>query len=303
MSDPLAAFAAEVGPPEAGPVTCVGGRTQWAVGGLPDPAAREVRAPAGIVAHTPAEMVVRCRAGTPVAELAAALAERGQRVALPVRPGATVGGVLAVGRSAVTRLGHGPVRDAVLEVRYVSAAGRLVRAGGPVVKNVSGYDLCRLMVGSLGTLGLLAEVVLRCWPVPPAARWFAGEGADPFAVAASLYRPAAVLWDGERTWVLLEGHPDDVADQARVLGAGFAEVEGPPPVPEGGRVSLRPSALRDLAPGAWGGWVAEVGVGVVHTASPVAPPPSDPAVAALCERVKRAFDPTGRLNPGRRVVA
>lgn len=300
--DPAASFAAEVGPPAAGPVVCVGGRTDWAVGGLPDPAARQVHPPAGIVAHSPAELVVRCRAGTLVEELAAALAERGQRVALPVRPGATVGGALAVGRSAISRLGHGPVRDAVLEVRYVSAAGRLVKAGGPVVKNVSGYDLCRLMVGSLGTLGFIAEVVLRCWPLPAAARWFAGTGADPFAVQAALWRPAAVLWDGATTWVLLEGHPADVADQARRLGPSFAEVDGPPPVPEGGRLSLRPSALRGLDPAAWGGWLAEVGVGVVHTVGPVPPPAVDPGVAALCERVKHAFDPTGRLNPGRRVL-
>jgi glycolate oxidase FAD binding subunit len=301
-SDPLAAFAAEVGPPEAGPVTCAGGRTDWEVGGRPDPSAREVRAPTGIVAHTPAEMVVRCRAGTPVEELAAALAERGQRVALPVRPGATVGGVLAVGRSAITRLGHGPVRDAVLEVRYVSAAGRLVKAGGPVVKNVSGYDLCRLMVGSLGTLGFIAEVVLRCWPLPAAAQWFVGTGADPFAVQADLWRPAAVLWDGTTTWVLLEGHPADVAEQARLLGPTFAEAAGPPQIPAGGRLSLRPAALRGLDPGAWGGWLAEVGVGVVHTAGPAPAPAVDAGVAALCERVKRAFDPAGRLNPGRRVL-
>jgi FAD/FMN-containing dehydrogenase len=300
--DPLAAFAEEVGTPDAGPVTCVGGRTQWEVGGPPAPGTREVRAPDGIVAHAPAEMVVRCRAGTPVDELAAALAERGQRVALPRRPGATVGGVLAVGHSGLTRLGHGPVRDALLEVRYVSAAGRLVKAGGPVVKNVSGYDLCRLMVGSLGTLGLIAEVVLRCWPLPAAARWFAGEGADPFVALHALWRPAAVLWDGTTTWVLLEGHPDDVADQARLLGPGFAEVEGPPPVPGGGRLSVRPSELRKLRPGAWGGWLAEVGVGVVHTSAPPASPAVDPGVAALCERLKRAFDPTGRLNPGRRVL-
>ena len=79
--------------------------------------AREVRAPAGVEAVEPEEMIVRCGAGTPVTELQAALAEVGQMVALPEWPGATVGGVLAVGRSGILRLGRGPVRDALLQAR------------------------------------------------------------------------------------------------------------------------------------------------------------------------------------------
>ena len=182
----IAAFAAEVGPTEAGPVVAVGGRTQWDVGGPLDPAvdARTVRAPAGIVTVEAADMTVRVRAGTTVVELDAALAEVGQAVALPAWPGATVGGVLAVGRSGLRRLGWGAVRDTVLEVRYVSAAGTVVTAGGPTVKNVSGFDLCRLLVGSLGTLGLLAEVVLRTRPLPATERWLAGP-ADPFTLATT----------------------------------------------------------------------------------------------------------------------
>src|SRR6185436_136294 len=100
----------------------------WDVGGAVDAGAREVRPPSGILTHEPAEMTVRCGAGTEVAVLDAALAEHGQCVALPDWPGATVGGVLAVGRSGVRRLGYGPVRDALLEARYVNDAGRLVKA-------------------------------------------------------------------------------------------------------------------------------------------------------------------------------
>ncbi|HET9612442.1 MAG TPA: FAD-binding protein [Acidimicrobiales bacterium] len=236
MTDPVSAFASDVGPPAAGPVTAVGGRTQWHAGGPPpgpDVAGREVRAPAGVVAVEAADMTVRVRAGTTVADLDAALAEVGQTVALPPWPGATVGGVLAVGHSGLRRLGWGPVRDAVLEVRYVAADGAVVKAGGPTVKNVSGFDLCRLLVGSLGTLGLLAEVVLRTRPLPAAERWLAGE-ADPFALVHRLHRPAAVLWDGVTTWVLLDGHPADVAAQARVTG--LAEAGGPP------AATTRPSA-------------------------------------------------------------
>jgi FAD/FMN-containing dehydrogenase len=336
----VASFAAEVGPASAGPVVAVGGRTQWAVGGPIDVSAaahgrdgrdgqrfggdgpvrevravrdvREVRAPAGIVAVEAADMTVRVRAGTPVTELDAALAAVGQTVALPTWPGATVGGVLAVGRSGLRQLGWGPVRDTVLEVRYVSADGTVVKAGGPTVKNVSGFDLCRLLVGSLGTLGLLAEVVLRTRPVPPAERWLAA-AADPFALVRRLHRPASVLWDGTTTWVLLDGHPADVEAQAALTG--LADAAGPPDLPAH-RWSLRPSALRSLAGPAGGAgrraeaqapgrFVAEIGVGVVHADAPRPPEPApvDPAVARLHRRIKTLFDPTGRLAPGRNPLA
>jgi len=99
--------------------------------------AREVRAPAGIDAIVPEEMTVRCGAGTTVAELDDALAERGQTVALPSWAGATVGGVLALGRSGIRRLGYGPVRDTVLQLGVVSATGALVKAGGPTDSTIA----------------------------------------------------------------------------------------------------------------------------------------------------------------------
>ena len=100
----LRTFAADVG--RRDPVCPVGGRTQWTVGGRPDAGARQVRAPHGIVAYEPDEMIVRVRAGTSVAELESALAERGQTVPLdPIDPArATVGGVLSVGESGLRRL-------------------------------------------------------------------------------------------------------------------------------------------------------------------------------------------------------
>jgi len=304
-TSPLAALAEEVG--EAGPVVPVGGRTQWEVGGPPDPEGREVRAPGGVVDHQPAEMIVRVRAGTPVAELAGVLAEGGQMVALdPARPQqATVGGVLAVGHSGLRRLRWGPVRDALLEARFVSAEGRLVKAGGPVVKNVSGFDLCRLLVGSLGTLGILAEVVLRAHPIPPVACWLRGEaGPDEAAgLRHRLLRPSSILWDGAFAWVLLEGQPADVKAESALLGPGFAEVERPPPLPGGGRLSLRPSALPGLiSEREPGSFVAEMGVGIVHVGgrAPFGPAQQcEPSTTELNRRVKANFDPTGRLNPGR----
>jgi FAD/FMN-containing dehydrogenase len=301
-SDVAVAFAAEVGPDD--PVCVVGGRTQWDVGGRVGTGVREVAAPVGVVSHEPAEMIVRVRAGTTVATLDAALAEAGQMVPLdPSHPElATVGGVLAVGHSGRRRLRYGPVRDTVLEARFVTAEGKLVKAGGPVVKNVTGFDLCRLLVGSLGTLGLLAEVVLRCQPVPVARQWFvADERADPFELYRRLFRPSSILWDGRSVWVLLEGHPADVADQAgAVLGPAFAEADGPPPVPVGGRASMRPAELRSLRASA-GDWLAEVGVGTVHTAETglLHESVGDRRAAELQVALKARFDPKGRLNPGR----
>jgi glycolate oxidase FAD binding subunit len=297
LTDPLTSFAEEVGKED--PVCVVGGRTQWAVGGLPDGACREVRAPAGVISHLPAEMTVRVRAATPVAALAGTLAEAGQMV--PLDPGdaehATVGGVLAVGHSGIRRLRYGPVRDSVLEIRFVTADGVVAKAGGPVVKNVSGFDLCRLLVGSLGTLGLLAEVVLRVQPRPAASRWFSAEEAEPYDLYRRLYRPSSILWDGRAVWVLLEGHPDDVAGQAaEVLGPAFREIDRAPELPGGGRVSLAPG---ERPPGT--GWLLEVGTGTAHTAEPVACLPQPDALAALNRAIKARFDPEGRLNPGRLV--
>ena len=298
VRDPvLADFAAEVG--EEGPVAVRGGGTRWAAGGGPDPGTREVRAPSGIVAFTPEEMTVTVRAGTSVAELHEVLAAAGQRTALPERPGGTVGGALAVGESTVHRLGRGHLRDALLQVRYASADGRMVTGGGPTVKNVTGFDLCRVMVGALGTLGLLAEVILRTRPVPPAAGWWVGES-DPFAVFDALYRPSALLWDGRRLWVHLEGHAVDVEHELATLAAlgSFTAVGAGPDLPPE-RGALAPAALRELTEAATGGFVAEIGVGVVHSHRAVSRAKPAAEAVEIGRRLKAGFDPTARLNPGR----
>jgi glycolate oxidase FAD binding subunit len=296
----LSAFAEAVG--SEGPVAVEGGRTAWSVGGLPADGVRLVRAPAGVVAVEPAEMTVRALAGTTVADLQSALAEVGQCVNLgEPPPGATIGGVLAVGRSGWRRLGWGPLRDTLLQTRSVSADGLVVTGGGPTVKNVTGFDLPRLFVGSLGTLGLLGEALFRTRPLPPVERWLAG-ATDPFALRRALHRPTALLWDGTTTWLLLSGHAADVDEQSAIARrAGLAEVAGPPPLPPH-RQSLPPAALRQLG-AADGPFVAEVGVGVVHRARPVPVPAPAPVGVELHRRLKDVFDPRHRLNPGRSPLA
>jgi glycolate oxidase FAD binding subunit len=291
----LEKFAKAVG--VEGAVSIAGSRTRWNSGGALASDARVLAAPAGIVEHQPDEMTVRVRAGTSVAELHDALAAAKQRTAVPER-GGTVGGALAVGENDLHVLRRGRVRDALLQLRYVSSDGRLITAGGPTVKNVTGFDLPRLMVGSLGTLGLFAEVVLRTKPIGEADQWFAADGADPFAAFRALYRPSAVLWNGERTWVHLEGHAGDVARALSSLKAvgSFEPVEGPPALPPH-RWSLRPSQLQTIADLATGPFVASIGVGLVHATEPQA---EAPRASAVARRVKELFDPTGRLNPGRR---
>lgn len=262
------------------------------------PEAREVVAPAGVVSFEPADMVVRVRAGTEACALDRVLAEAGQMVALPTEPGATVGGLLSVGHSDVNRLGFGPVRDTLLEATYVSSRGRLITAGGPTVKNVSGFDLCRLLVGSLGLLGFLGEVVLRTRPRPTATCWLTG-AADPFALFELLYWPTSLLWDGESVWLRLDGDPADVEAESRIAADhGLQPCDGPPALPRF-RYAVRPAALRDLDREST--FIAEVGVGVVHVAQRPPEAELEPGVADLHRRLKRQFDPLGRLNPGRRV--
>ncbi|MFM2072033.1 MAG: hypothetical protein RLZZ623_2296 [Actinomycetota bacterium] len=285
----LSAFVADVGSVDV--VTIVGHSTRG--GAVPD--VRCVRAPSGIEWIEADEMTVACGAGTPVDELQAALLELGQRTVLPT--GGTVGGALAAGRSGLRRLGDGPLRDALLQTHYVGADGALVKAGGPTVKNVSGFDVCRLLVGSQGTLGFLGDVIVRTRPLALCSQWYLGVGRDPLQLLQSTYRPVSVLWNGIDVWVLLEGHPRDVAEHAAQLR--ITECAGPPELPPC-RSLVRPGNLTTEVAGLGvGQFVAEMGVGVVHAAMALSGAPDDPALERLTDRIKQQFDPAGRLNPGR----
>ncbi len=290
-------FAEEVGTDD--PIAVEGGRTRWTAGGVPDAAPRLVKAPSGVVQYKPDEMTVRVGAGTSMTELNTALAEHGQQTALPGR-GGTVGGAVVVGENDRDVLQRGAVRAAVLQVTYVSAEGKVVSGGGPTVKNVSGFDIPKLMVGSLGTLGCIAEVIVRTNPIPPVSRWFTTE-VDPFGLYDALLAPSALLWDGETTWLHLEGHGADVdAESGRAAQLGsLTETDGPPAASYAERWSLAPAELRTIRNIVPGPFLASVGVGTVLAEQPQPRRELGEAVQGVHDRMKLLFDPAGRLNPGR----
>lgn len=153
-----------------------GAGTKSALYGQTGDAARlDLRKLTGILEYEPGEYTFTARAGTPLAEIAAALADHGQY--LPFDPplieaGATIGGTIAAGLSGSGRFRYGGLRDFLIGVRMVDGRGTLVRGGGKVVKNAAGFDLPKLMVGSLGRLGVLVEASFKVFPAPPAqAGW------------------------------------------------------------------------------------------------------------------------------------
>lgn len=148
-----------------------GGLTKAFYGGVPQGERLDVRPLAGISSYEPSELVVTARAGTPLAELEAALAAKGQ--CLPFEPprfaeGGTVGGMVAAGLSGPARAAVGCVRDYLLGATVLSGKGEVLSFGGQVMKNVAGYDVARAFAGSLGVLGVICEVSLKVLPVPPA---------------------------------------------------------------------------------------------------------------------------------------
>ena len=125
-----------------------------------------------VIEHEPADLTVTCQAGITLDALRRHLAEKGQLIPidLPWAEKATVGGILAANASGPSRYAYGSARDFTIGLRLVTADGRITRAGGRVVKNVAGYDLCKLYIGSLGTLGVIVEATFKVTPLPKAER-------------------------------------------------------------------------------------------------------------------------------------
>lgn len=168
----------------------------------------------GAIEHVPADLTVTASAGTRIAELQRALGAQGQFLPLdpPHGDAATIGGVVASASDGFGRLRYGGVRDLLIGTVVALADGTLTHAGGRVVKNVAGYDLNKLIIGSLGTLGVITEATLKVLPLPEArgvvlAR--ARSAAAAFAMADALVRtplrPSALAIDGPREWSVYVG--------------------------------------------------------------------------------------------------
>jgi FAD/FMN-containing dehydrogenase len=150
-----------------------GGDTKRFYGNPPRGEPLEVAGLAGISSYEPTELVVTVQAGTPLTELEEALREGGQCLAFEpphFGPSGTVGGMVAAGLAGPARASAGPLRDYVLGVTLLNGTGELLTFGGQVMKNVAGYDVSRVMAGSMGILGVICEVSLKVLPVPPAGR-------------------------------------------------------------------------------------------------------------------------------------
>ena len=181
----------------------------------------------GIVDYEPSELVITVRCGTSLSEVEAALAAHGQFLAFePPAFGAdpTLGGVIAAGLSGPRRAFAGAARDFVLGTRLLTAQGELLRFGGQVMKNVAGFDVSRLLCGSLGILGVITEVSLKVLPRPRLEETLCLELPAADAVAAfnrwaGLPLPlSGAAWSQGRAWVRLSGAPAAVRAAREKIG-------------------------------------------------------------------------------------
>ncbi|KAF3997380.1 glycolate oxidase subunit GlcE [Glaciimonas immobilis] len=179
-----------------------GGTKDW-YGQTPRGEVLDTRSHTGIIEYEPTELVITARCGTPLAEIEAALAERHQSLAFePPRfgAGATLGGLVASGLSGPSRQAVGALRDYVLGVVLMDGRGDVLHFGGQVMKNVAGYDVSRLLAGSLGTLGLILQASIKVLPLPiainsrrfevsetEALRWLNEWGGQPLPISASCW--------------------------------------------------------------------------------------------------------------------
>jgi glycolate oxidase FAD binding subunit len=289
-----------------------------------------------LVSYEPAEMIAVVEAGMRVGELDRILAEGGQEWPSDAPGDATVGGVIASGASSPRRLRFGALRDTVLEAEVVTGDGRLVRSGARTVKNVTGYDLHKLVAGSLGTLAVIVQVALKVRPLPRARRTLRFHGDLPLAdrLVDAVHGATAVLATPNAVEVRLEGWREEVEEQTglagRVAQPTASEDDAPFPLerpwersPSIAEAAVPPSKLGEALTGdAWGA-LADVGiawVGVdgangelvelrsrVHALGGIAPIVRGPGglgdapVPALDvqRRLKQAFDPNEVLAPGR----
>ncbi|TRW98243.1 FAD-binding protein [Paracoccus sp. M683] len=239
----------------------------------------------GITLYEPEALTLVVRAGMPLDQVQAALKAENQMLGFEpdARAGSTIGGVVAANASGPRRVQVGACRDALIGVRFVGGDGAVVKNGGRVMKNVTGYDLAKLMAGSRGTLGALTEVAFRTTPIPPVTLTLSIPALGPAAAIPALtaaltgpYEVSAAGWlPGHGAVLRIEGLDGSVKIRRKALLqrlAGFGEVVhanadcwrlAHPRDPAGGdlwRIVCRPSeapaliaALPDIAAVDWGG--------------------------------------------------
>jgi glycolate oxidase FAD binding subunit len=250
------------------PLAIVGGGTRASLGRPTQTAATLSTARLkGVTLYEPAELVLSARAGTPLAEIDALLAENGQR--LPFEPmdhrqilgssnQPTIGGIVAANVSGPRRIQAGAARDSLIGLRAVTGRGDVVKSGGRVMKNVTGYDLVKFLAGSYGTLAVLSEVTFKVLPAPETESTLIFSGLDdegavaamstalgsPFSVTGAAHH-AAYSREPARTFVRLDGFYSSVSDRTARLAdelAGF----GPAEHLDGGASAQVWRAIRDV---------------------------------------------------------
>jgi glycolate oxidase FAD binding subunit len=217
---------------EGAPLDIVGGASKSFLGRITQSESFDVSAHRGIISYEPTELVITARAGTPLSEIEAVLGDSGQMLAFePPHFGATatLGGTIATGLSGPRRPYAGAARDFVLGIKLLSGEGNTLDFGGQVIKNVAGYDISRLMVGAMGTLGVLLEVSLKVLPLPgkTASVEFSMDAATAIerlnAWAAQPLPLSAAYHHKDKLFVRLSGTAGGVEQAIRRLGGAAVE--------------------------------------------------------------------------------
>ncbi|MDS9467802.1 FAD-binding protein [Paracoccus sp. MBLB3053] len=266
----------------------------------------------GITLYEPAALTLVVRAGTTLTEVRKALAAEGQMLAFEPddRPGSTMGGIAAANASGPRRVQAGACRDALLGVRYVNGQGEIVKNGGRVMKNVTGYDLVKLMAGARGRLGVLTELSFKTAPIPPCSATLALPGLDAAAAVAALtsaltgpYDVSGAAWlPGQGALIRIEGLEGSVAIRGKALTerlAAFGEVaEGDGAswsrlVPQGAegdlwRIICRPSEAPALLAALPQPLALDWGGSLIWVALPAGEAPALPAWSGHATRVTGA---------------
>src|SRR4051812_38918383 len=173
-----------------------------------------------IVDYTPRDMTIVVEAGVRMADLAATLTAEGQHLPVDVpRAGeATIGGVVATNWSGPRRYGYGTIRDYVIGIHAVDGRGTSFKGGGRVVKNVAGYDFCKLLTGSLGTLAVITQLALKVKPLAESAAAVIGEGADLATIENALSRIAMIEKPPVAIDLLIgEGWPSETSSSKQLV--------------------------------------------------------------------------------------